>query len=505
MPAVIKLLPQEMTRLRDLIVVAAVVVASLVPLSAVVACTISSVQLPSSSVGFMTAAVGDLDNDGVADIVASLDASPSFGLLVYKGISASSFASPISTGSTPCLSDVVISDLDYDGLPDIMTQMWVQTWYRNLGSFTFGSAASLATGFPYCGGYDGMFLGDCNNDGKLDAFFQSGATVGIAIRLSGSAFGAFSGIVQLPSAADWSAIAIGDIDSDGNLDLVVYDELLMKWFRGSGSCSFTLVSPPVTVSTTNRAQGVYVADINGDGWLDIIASAASVVYWQQYNSTSGGLGPFQVLISNVGTGAASALNANGDESLAIADIDGDGAPDIVAIRNVESTNNLVWFRNTGGATFSAATIVGSVTGIFGVVVGDIDGDGWPEIVALSSSSGVYVFSCIQTRTACAPGRYCNGGTYSCPRGSVCPAGSTTPSNCPAGYFCNATKLSMPTAQCPIGYQCPSGSIVPTYCAGGTYCPRMRTAQAASCWVLLFGRPFVARDVSRWNAVSCRVQ
>jgi FG-GAP-like repeat len=190
------------------------------------ACTASSFALPSSttSTGFGAAAIGDLDNDCVLDIVVVLRLG---GVLAYKGISASSFASPV-TLDTPvcsgnCFSGIVIADLDNDGLPDVMTAAWSQKWFRNLGAFAFASGAALSTGLPFCNA--SVYLGDFNNDGKLDAFLQSGATVGTAVRQSGSAFGPFSGILQLPSAADYSGIAVGDIDSDGNVDLVVYDEL----------------------------------------------------------------------------------------------------------------------------------------------------------------------------------------------------------------------------------------------------------------------------------------
>ncbi len=143
-----------------------------------------------------------------------------------------------------------------------------------------------------------------------------------------------------------------------------------------------------TVST-NRADYVYIADINGDGWLDIIADVGGAVYWQQYNSTSGKLGAFQVLLANYG-------------QLTVADIDGDGALDIVAIG---STSNILWFRNTAVTPFnsSAGTVVGTVASIYNILVGDINGDGWVEIVGSSwTTGGVYVFSCVQSQTACAP-------------------------------------------------------------------------------------------------------
>ena len=60
----------------------------------------------------------------------------------------------------------------------------------------------------------------------------------------------------------------------------------------------------------------------------------------------------------------------------------------------------------------------------------------------------------------------------CPRGSFCPFGSSLPTPCPRGQYCDADGLNTPAGNCTAGFFCPEGSISPTqqHCTPGHYCP-----------------------------------
>lgn len=86
---VLNSLPQEMSRFRDVIVLAALILGAFGPFFAS-ACTVASFALPSStSSGFGASGFGDLDKDGIVDFVAVVWNG---GLLAYKGTSGSSYA-----------------------------------------------------------------------------------------------------------------------------------------------------------------------------------------------------------------------------------------------------------------------------------------------------------------------------------------------------------------------------------------------------------------------------
>ncbi len=120
----------------------------------------------------------------------------------------------------------------------------------------------------------------------------------------------------------------------------------------------TVLSPdPVLADTTFAAERVLfrnnqpgkplLADLDGDDDLDVILSGSAGVFTLENTDGNGTLGP-QV---HVGPGRADH----------VADIDGDGAPDLVTSYSPSSTSpsrNLAWHRNLGGAThFSAVNLV----------------------------------------------------------------------------------------------------------------------------------------------------
>jgi len=111
-------------------------------------------------------------------------------------------------------------------------------------------------------------------------------------------------------------------------------------------------------------------DLNGDGLLDLVGGI-----W----GDSGGV---QVLFGQPDGGLSSPLALVNDysiaTSLAIGDMDGDGIPDVVAIGD-----QLTVFLNDGGGGFTATTYPQWKTGNFGAEVylqiGDLNGDGAPDL------------------------------------------------------------------------------------------------------------------------------
>jgi hypothetical protein len=71
-------------------------------------------------------------------------------------------------------------------------------------------------------------------------------------------------------------------------------------------------------------------------------------------------------------------------------------------------------------------------------------------------------------------------SYACAVGKYCPQNTSTPLNCPAGYYRNATgaRALSDCAQCPAGFWCVEGASNTTGpCAAGFYCPLMSTGDS----------------------------
>jgi hypothetical protein len=136
------------------------------------------------------------------------------------------------------------------------------------------------------------------------------------------------------------------------------------------------------------AYGIAAADLNGDGHIDLVSSDTTDDKTpQRVNGTllwfeNDGKGNFTQHII--------AKNEPGwFERLAIGDIDGDGRPDVVVVLN--RAGSVVWFRNPGKSAtelWQRHTIVdGGLPGAYDVALGDFDGDGRLDVVASSWTRG----------------------------------------------------------------------------------------------------------------------
>jgi hypothetical protein len=136
------------------------------------------------------------------------------------------------------------------------------------------------------------------------------------------------------------------------------------------------------------AYGIAAADLDGDGDIDLVSSDTTDDKTpQKENGTllwfeNDGKGNF--------TQHVIAKNESGwFERVAIGDIDGDGRPDVAVVLN--RAGSLVWFRNPGKPTTEAwqrFTIVsGRLPGAYDLALGDFDGDGKLDVAASSWTRG----------------------------------------------------------------------------------------------------------------------
>jgi len=312
-------------------------------------------------------------------------------LVTFSGgltINAMSFATKtdFTTASQP--RSVASGDLDGDGKPELIAanngsaNVSLLKNNSSSGTLAFATKVDLTTGAgPSC-----VAVGDLDGDGKLDLAIGNQFSNTVSILRNTSTGGMLSLAAKIDSAVGSGplGVAIGDLDGDGKPDLALanFSSSTVSVLRNTstvGSISFARKVDFIT-GTNSRPYNIGLGDIDGDGKLDLVApnAFASNVSVIRNTSTPGNLSF---------AGRVDFTTGDTPSGVAIGDLDGDGKPDI-AISNLFSTSVSV-FRNTSKVdTVALAAKVDFTTGAtpFSVSMGDLDGDGKLDLTVANSGS-----------------------------------------------------------------------------------------------------------------------
>ncbi len=179
------------------------------------------------------------------------------------------------------------------------------------------------------------------------------------------------------------AIVAADVDGDGRPDLVVTASAPrgVSVLRNLGLGAF---APAVSYPVANAPGTVAAADFDGDGHIDVAVTIRETSVVQILRNRGDGTldaagGPTLHVEASASVGGAGVL---GD--LLVADLDGDGAPDVTVTRQLD--NDIRVFFNLGDGTFDAPMDLAAGLQPQSLAAGDLDGDGAPELVVTSHAS-----------------------------------------------------------------------------------------------------------------------
>lgn len=283
----------------------------------------------------------------------------------------------------------VVGDLDGTGSPAVVTlNAWTDSIFvvtSTDGELVEGPGFAVGRQPDFDFAYSmyastALALADLNSDGRLDAVVANPA--GTVSVLLGGAEKTFAEHVEYPTGGRPLSVAVGELSGDGKLDLAVTngdsDTIMVLVGNGDGSFETEVARGDHPLPGTNNITAGALGDVDGDSKLDLVVlnyedplatGKATVLHGQ-------GDGHFV-------TGASVPIEPS--SSLALGDLSGDGALDLV-VANSFGASISVW-HGTGTGDFTARKDYPTDNAPMGVVLGDLNNDERLDVLVPDGAPG----------------------------------------------------------------------------------------------------------------------
>ena len=326
--------------------------------------------------GYVTS--GDFNGDGRLDLVVASASDPTVSILLGQPDGTFSPAQTFTVGPAPIWA--VTADFNGDGILDIAVLVANCTWDRlgetcrngwvslllGRGDGTFLPAVNYAVGSVTAPPVASLVVGDFNGDGLPDLACSNSTDRTVSVLLNNGVGGFLDqAVYQVPNGA--SSVALGDFNGDHKLDIAVTGGT-MSVLLGNGDGTF---QPPIT-SGTGGAQ-LAVGDFNHDGKLDVATTGTIML-----GNGDGTFTPIQTIA--LGT------------DIQVLDFDKDGKPDLVSFNaNGGALPGMSVAFGNGDGTFRAPKGYNTAGGSAGVIA-DINGDGYFDVLAMVNGTNGLPYS-----------------------------------------------------------------------------------------------------------------
>jgi hypothetical protein len=318
---------------------------------------------------------GDLTGDGRVDVLIARNST----IEMHANAGAGTFAPPkvVSLGSATA-RDLVLVDLDLDGDLDVAAAIEGtahHTWLNNGGGILTPEGTSQAR-LEQC-----VEAGPLNSGRYPELVFAVSDSNPHLIELNlgldcwapgGPAWRGMTSAMALPNSGPACALIMGDIDQDGDLDLLLGRSLGQpdELLLNNGFAGF---SPMIGTFPAGSSFDLALADVNQDGAPDVLAA------------TDEGL----LLFTNGGNATFAYANTVDPASFARAnllELNGDGWCDALAIDPLTDALQ-VWFGTPDGVFSQPAAWSTTLTGLTLSEWLDADGDGGRDLLLGVDDSG----------------------------------------------------------------------------------------------------------------------
>lgn len=306
-----------------------------------------------------------------------------------------------------------MTDMNGDGLPDIVA--WDTTGpgnneitvYQNTSSVGGAISYDGGTHIPYGSGFTGgpikMVVRDFDGDGKPDVVTTHNVIVDNTTTyftfLRNTSSGGSISFQQLPDMAvqSWynnepsaTNYLVADLDADGKPDILALQSNGFYFYRNTsvpGTISFASSYFVASMAVGSSVVDMSTADLDGDGHPELIYIIQNGYTFQLNVMWNSGQ------LSNPAFYSPHVLaSGNGTRRAAVGDLDGDGKPELVVSNFSDGTvgvyrNTCVRGQNSNDISFDAPVTYSTGPSAYGLneaydlEIVDVDGDGRPDIVA----------------------------------------------------------------------------------------------------------------------------
>ena len=343
----------------------------------------------------------DLDNDGKPDLATSNNNGNSISVLKNTSvINSVSYNAHVDYPTALLSEDVFNGDVDGDGKPDLAVVNWNSnsvSVFRNTsttGTITFAPKVDFTTGTSP----NSISIGDIDGDGKPDMVITNVNSFDVSVFRNTCSLGviSFATAINFPTGFNPYSVIIRDLDGDGKPDLGVAvngaDKLAI--FRNTSNPGIISFAARIDYTTGDGPFWIAVGDFDGDGKPDLVLPNNQTTNLSVFrNASSPGIINFDPKIDF--------FTGTYPQHIAIGDLDGDGKPELALAGNDAFASIASIYKNNssvGSISFAPKVDYTTAPGDFDIKLGDVDGDGKPDIIVSCRNSNLV--SILTNNTVC---------------------------------------------------------------------------------------------------------